>query len=100
MKVTTQTVYNWTKWWRKNGLVGLLGGVSGGAPARLTATYLDTAEAIARAEPLTLLEIKKRVLDVHPEAPGFSKQRLAAGLKKRGLRYNRCRLSLKKNEIL
>jgi len=95
--VSKQSVYNWAKWWREDGLVGLLGGHKGGAPVKLTSALLDTAEAIARQEPLTLAGIKQRVLERHPDAPSFSEDRLAAGLKKRNLSFKRCRLSLKKS---
>ena len=95
---TDQSVYNWAKWWREDGLVGILDGHKGGPPVKLTAALLDTAERIAREEPLTLAGIKRRVLAHHPEAPDFSTDRLSAGLKKRGLSFKRCRLSLKKTQ--
>ena len=97
--VSVQSIYNWAKWWREDGLVGLLDGHKGGAPVKLTADLLDTAEEIARKEPLTLAGIKQRVLERHPDAPAFSEDRLADGLKKRGLSFKRCRLSLKKSEM-
>jgi len=95
--VTPQTVYNWSKAWRTLGLMGLLDGHQGGAPAKLTAVLLDTAEAIARAAPVTLAEIARQVHEVHPEAPDFSLDRLSAGLRARGLAFTRTRLSLKKD---
>ena len=49
--VSLPTSYNWAKAWETKGLVGLLNGHQGGAPAKLTAALLDTAEAIARAAP-------------------------------------------------
>jgi len=96
--VTVQSVYNWAKWWRKDGLVGILDGHKGGPPFKLTAELLDTAERIARAEPLTLAGIKQRVLELHPGAPEFSEDRLSVGLRKRGLSFKRCRLELKKTQ--
>ena len=93
-----QSVYNWAKWWRKDGLVGILDGNKGGPPFKLTETLLDTAIKIAREEPLTLAGIKMRVLELHPDAPDFSIDRLSVGLKKRGFSFKRCRLSLKKSE--
>lgn len=95
--VAAQTVYNWERAWRGLGLMGLLGGHKGGRPPKLTPALLDTAEAVARAEPCALKEIARRVSDAHPEAEGFSLDRLAAGLKARGLSWKRTRLSLKKN---
>lgn len=94
-----QSVYNWAKWWREDGLIGILDGNKGGPPFKLTEALLDTAESIARTEPLTLAGIKQRVLALHPDAPDFSTDRLSAGLKKRGLSFKRCRLSLKKSEM-
>lgn len=98
--VTVQTVYNWDRAWRTLGVMGLLNGHQGGRPPKLTAALLDTAEAVARAEPCALCEIAERVKAAHPEAADFSLDRLAAGLKARGLSWKRTRLSLKKNGAL
>jgi transposase len=76
--VTPQTVYHWLKAWRTIGLMGLLQGHQGGAPAKLTAVLLDTAEAVARAAPATLADARQ-VHEAHPEAPDFSLDRLSAG---------------------
>lgn len=95
--VTPQTVYNWLKAWRTVGLMGLLSGHQGGAPAKLTAALLDTAETLARTAPHTLAEIARQVHEVHPEAPDFSLDRLSVGLRVRGLSFTRTRLSLKKD---
>lgn len=95
--VTAQTVYNWEKRWRNLGLMGLLDGHKGGRPPKLTPALLDTAEAVARAEPCALKEIACRVREAHPGAADFSPDRLAAGLKARGLSWKRTRLSLKKS---
>ncbi len=97
--VTFQTVYNWEKGWRTLGVMGLLNGHQGGRPAKLTAALLDTAAAVARAEPCTLREIARRVKEAHPDAPAFSLDRLAVGLKARGLSWKRTRLSLKKSVV-
>lgn len=97
--VTPQTVYHWAKTWRTVGLMGLLQGHQGGAPAKLTAALLDTAEAMARTAPATLAEIARQVHATHPEAPDFSLDRLSAGLRARGLSFTRTRLSLKKDAV-
>ena len=94
--VSDQSLYNWALWWKASGLVGILDGHKGGAPAKLTSAMLDTAEAIAIAEPLTLAGIKQQVLAQHSDAPDFSLARLSIGLRKRGLSFKRTRLSLKK----
>ena len=93
--VTAQSVYNWEKGWQTLGLMGLLNGHAGGRPPKLTAELLDTAEAVARAAPWPLREIARQVQAAPPEAPKFSLDRLAVGLKARGLSFQRTRLSLK-----
>jgi transposase len=95
--VTLPTPYNWAKAWDAKGLVGLLNGHQGGAPAKLTAALLDTAESIARAAPCTLAQIDQALRERHPDTAPFSLDCLASGLKKRGLSFIRTRLSLKKN---
>lgn len=97
--VTEQSVYNWAKWWRKDGLVGLLGGHKGGRPVKLTAEMVESAVNIGATEALTLEGIKQRVRERFPEAPDFSIDRLAARLKERRFSYKRCRLSLKKSVL-
>lgn len=95
--VSLPTPYNWAKAWRTHGVMGLLTGHKGGAPVKLTAAMLDTAENIARAAPHKLAEIAQQVHAAHPDAPGFSLDRLSAGLRARGLSFTRTRLSLKKD---
>lgn len=93
---TQQSVYNWAKWWREDGLAGILNGNKGSPPTKLTPVMLDTAVAVAGQAALTLEEIKRLVREQHPHAPDFSVRRLSAGLKMRGLSFKRTRLSLKK----
>ena len=95
---TPQSVYNWAKWWREDGLAGVLDGNKGSPPTKLTPAMLDTAVAVAGQAALTLEEIKRLVLAQHPQAPDFSVRTLSAGLKMRGWSFKRTRLSLKKNE--
>lgn len=94
--INDQTVYNWKKAWQERGLVGLMGGHQGGAPAIWSSELIDTAVEIAKAKPLTLEKIKQGVLDLHPDAPDISTDRLAAWLKKCDLTCKRCRLFLEK----
>lgn len=95
--VTLPTPYNWLKAWNRHGLMGLLNGHQGGAPAKLTQELLDTAEQIARSSPRTLAQIERQLREIHPDAPPFSLDRLSVHLKKRGLSFIRTRHSLKKN---
>lgn len=95
---TPQSVYNWAKWWREDGVVGILNGNKGRPPTKLIPAMLDTAVAVASQAALTLEEIKRRVLEQHPQAPDFSVRLLSAGLKIRGWSYKRTRMSLKKTD--
>jgi transposase len=94
--VALQTPYNWLRAWNRAGLMGLLNGHQGGAPAKLTKELLDTAEQIARSSPCTLAQIAQQIQEKHPDAPPFSLDRLSVNLKKRGLSFIRTRHSLKK----
>jgi transposase len=96
LRVTDQPVYNWAKGWRECGLIGILDGHKGGAPVKLTAPMLDKAVQIATYESLTLGKIAARLKTDFPEAQTFSLDRLSKGLKARGMRFKRTRLSLKK----
>ena len=79
--VSPATPYNWLRTWNKQGLMGLLNGHQGGAPAKLTKELIDTAEQIARSSPCTLAQIEQRLREIHPEAPPFSLDRLSVHLK-------------------
>jgi transposase len=91
-----QAVYDWTQAWRQRGVVGLMGGHVGGRPPALPAAMLDTAEAIARQEALSLTGIAKAVEAAHQQALPCCLATLANGLKRRGLSFKRTRFSLKK----
>ena len=97
LNVSPASPYNWLRAWKKQGLMELLSGHQGGAPAKLTQALIDTAEQIARESPCTLAQIEQRLREIHPEAPPFSLDRLSAHLKKRGLSFIRTGHSLKKN---
>ncbi len=95
--VSHQAVYNWSHAWRNLGLIGLLGGHAGGRKTVLPAALLDTAEAIARSEALSLPQIAKRVEATHQCALPCCLDTLSNGLKARGFSFKRTRFSLKKN---
>jgi transposase len=99
LHVSDQPIYNWAKGWREKGIAGILSGHKGGPPVKLTQEMLDVAAEIACQEPLTLAKIAVRIAERFPDAPSFSLDRLAVGLKARGLSFKRNRLSLKKNEM-
>jgi transposase len=96
--VSKKTVYNWAQWWREDGFDGLLDGHKGGRPVKLTEELIACAVEIATNEALTLAGIKLRMLELHPQTPDFSLDRLAFRLKEHRLSFKRCRLSLKKSD--
>jgi transposase len=97
LMITPQVVYNWVHGWRERGIVGLLGGHVGGRPPSLPKEWLDTADAIARGEALSLAGIAKAVEAVHQAPLPCSLGTLRNGLIARGLSSKRTRFSLKKN---
>jgi len=94
-----QPIYDWLHAWRGRGIVGLLGGHLGGRPPALPSAMLDTAEAIARQEALSLAGIAKAVEAQHQQALPCCLATLANGLRARGLSFKRTRFSLKKNGL-
>lgn len=97
LMITPQVIYNWVHWWRERGIVGLLGGHIGDRPPSLPMTWLDTADAIARREALSLAGIAKAVEAVHQAPLPCSLGTLRNGLIARGLSFKRTRFSLKKS---
>jgi transposase len=95
--LTPQVIYNWVHAWRERGIVGLLGGHVGGRPPSLPKEWLDSADAIARSEVLSLAGIAKAVEAKHQAALPCSLGTLRTGLISRGLSFKRTRFSLKKN---
>lgn len=95
--VTQQSVYLWLGAWRERGLTGLLGGHVGGRPPALPTEMLDTAEAIARREALSLPLLAKAIEAVHQQPLPCCLATLSNGLKARGFSFKRTRFSLKKN---
>jgi transposase len=97
--VSRKTIYNWAKWWREDGFDGLLDGHKGGRPVKLTDELIACALEITRNKALTLADIKQRMLELHPEAPDFSLDRLACRLKEHRLKVKRYRAPLKKKIV-
>lgn len=97
LMVTPQVIYNWVHRWRERGIVGLLGGHVGGRPPSLPADWLDTADAIARREALSLAGIAKAVEAIHQAPLPCSLGTLRNGLIARDLSFKRTRFSLKKS---
>ena len=97
LRMSKQTIYQWSYDWQRAGLVGILGGHVGGRHPILTQAMIDTAVAAACAEPLRLADIAWRVHQAHPDAPDFSRDALTRALKSRRLSCQRTRMSLKKS---
>jgi len=97
LRVSKQTIYQWSYGWRRAGLVAILGGHVGGRHLILSEAMIDTAVTAACAEPLRLADIVQRVHEVHPDAPDFSRDALTRALKSRRLSCQRTRMSLKKS---
>lgn len=97
LRVSSQTVYNWSHAWRDQGLMGILNGHQGGRPREVTEAQIDTAVALAEAQPLGSKELAQRVAQAHPEGPPVKGDRLRFWLKRRGLVYRRTRTALKKS---
>jgi transposase len=97
LDVTQQSVYLWLGAWREHGLVGLMGGHAGGRHPALPTEMLDTAEAIARREALSLPLLAKAVEATHHCPLPCCLVTLGNGLKARGFSFKRTRFSLKKN---
>lgn len=97
--VSLQTVYNWRRSWESKGLVGLLGGHTGGRPPKLDAAWLATITELVKTEALTLREIAQRAQAVHETPFPLSLDRLGSILKENKFSFKRTRMSLKKNGI-
>jgi transposase len=97
--VSHQPVYDWVHFWRERGIVGLLGGHMGGRSLSLPPAMLDTAEAVARTQALSLSGIAKAIEAEHQQPLPCCLVTLSTALKKRGFSFKRTRFSLKKSVL-
>jgi transposase len=95
--VSDQAVYNWAHAWRLGGVCALTGGHNGGRPRALSDDMVAVALEIARAEPLTLIQIAKRVEESQGQPLTCKIETLGEALKRAGFTFKRNRFSLKKN---
>jgi transposase len=94
--VSGQSVYNWSHAWRDSGVCGLTGGHCGGRPPALSDAMIATALEVARAEPLTLVQIAQRVQAIRAEPLPCRIETLGEALKREGFSFKRNRYALKK----
>jgi transposase len=97
--VSHQSLYNWRHAWEASGLVGLMGGHTGGRPRSLSAEMMATAVAVARTEALTLKQIAQRIEAAHHCPLPCVLETLGDHLRAHGFSFKRTRLSLKKTAM-
>jgi transposase len=99
LSVSDQAVYNWAYAWRIGGVCALMGGHNGGRPRALPDDVVAVALEIARAEPLTLAQIARRVEQAQAQALPCKIETLGEALKRAGFTFKRNRFSLKKSAM-
>jgi transposase len=97
LDVSAQSIYNWSRWWKEQGLCGLLSGHGGGRPRALSEAMLATAMEVARAESMTLGQIAKRIEAEHGMPMPCVLETLSVALRRNGFSFRRNRFSLKKS---
>ncbi|CAE6844871.1 hypothetical protein R69658_06893 [Paraburkholderia aspalathi] len=97
LDVSAQSIYNWCRLWKEQGLCGLLSGHGGGRPRALSEAMLATAAEVARTESKTLGQIAKRIEAVHGEPMPCALETLSVALRREGFSFKRNRFSLKKS---
>jgi transposase len=97
--VSDQAVYNWTHAWRLGGICALMGGHNGGRPRALSDEAVAVALEIARAEPLTLAQIARRLEASQGQPLPCKNETLGEALKRAGFTFKRNRFSLKKSAM-
>ncbi|HXJ94697.1 MAG TPA: helix-turn-helix domain-containing protein [Terriglobia bacterium] len=95
--VSDQAVYNWAHAWRLGGICALMGGHNGGRPRALSDDLVAVALEIARAEPLSLPQIARRVEESQGQPLPCKIETLGEALKRGGFTFKRNRFSLKKS---
>jgi len=97
--VSDQAVYNWAHAWRLGGVCALMGGHNGGRPRALSDDVVEVALEIARAEPLSLPQIARRVEESQGQPLPCKIETLGEALKRGGFTFKRNRFSLKKSAM-
>ncbi|KVD55001.1 transposase [Burkholderia ubonensis] len=91
--VSDQSIYNWARAWREQGVVGLLVGHKGGRPRALPDEMVDATAQFVQAEPLIAQRLDATFNDPLP----CRLETLSAALKRRGFSFKRNRYALKKS---
>ncbi|KVD53997.1 transposase [Burkholderia ubonensis] len=94
---TDQSIYNWARAWREQGVVGLLVGHKGGRPRALPDEMVAAAAQFAQAGSLTLGQIAQRLEAAFNEPLPCRLETLSAALKRKGFSFKRNRYALKKS---
>ncbi|KVO33158.1 transposase [Burkholderia ubonensis] len=94
LSVSDQSIYNWARAWREQGVVGLLVGHKGGWTRALPDEMADAAAQFAQAGPLTLGQIAQRLEATFNEPLPCRLETLSAALKRRGFSFKRNRWSV------
>jgi len=89
--VSDQAVYNWARAWRLGGICALMGGHNGGRPRALSDDEVAVALEVARAEPLTLAQIARRVEESQGQPLPCKVETLGEALKRAGFTFKRNR---------
>jgi len=97
--VSDQAVYNWAHAWHLGGVCALMGGHNGGRPRALSDDVVAVALEIARAEPLSLPQIARRVEESQGQPLPCKIETLGEALKRGGFTFRRNRFSLKKSAM-
>ncbi|WP_232444822.1 helix-turn-helix domain-containing protein [Burkholderia ubonensis] len=95
--VSDQSIYNWARAWREQGVVGLLVGHKGGRSRALPDEMADAATQFAQAKPLTLGQIAQRLEATFNEPLPCRLETLSAALKRKGFSFKHNRYALKKS---
>lgn len=96
LRVSLQTVYTWGHDWFEKGLDSFAKPYRPGRPRKIAPEVMATAAALARSEPLTTGELRRRTLVAHPESCDFSALTLSRALDRAGFSSQRTRACLKK----
>lgn len=97
LDVSHQSLYNWRHEWETRGIIGLMGGHTGGRPRAISPAMLNTALIVARTEALTLKGIAERIEAAHHCPLPCVLETLGVHLRAEGFSFKRTRLSLKKS---
>ncbi|MBB5470993.1 transposase [Paraburkholderia sp. Clong3] len=97
--VSDRAVYSWAGAWRIGGVCALMCSHNGGRPRALRDDVVAVALEIARAEPLTLAQIARRVEQAKAQALPCKIETLGEALKRAGFTFKRNRFSLKKGAM-